>query len=65
VYTGLSVATVSLPLVYRSFWIDELEQLAALAFPEPAGGLLELVLPQAARPVPMTVAAAAMMMRRI
>jgi hypothetical protein len=66
VYTGLSVATVSTPLVYRSFWIEALEQLAVLALVEPAaGGLLELVLPQAARLAPMTVVAAASMMRRI
>jgi hypothetical protein len=63
VYTGLSVATVSTPLVYRSFWIEALEQLAV---PEPAAlGLGELLLPQAASPVPMTATAAASMMRRI
>jgi hypothetical protein len=66
VYTGLSVATVSIPLVYRYFWIEALEQLAVLALAEPAAaGLLELVLPQAARLAPMTVTAAASMMRRM
>jgi hypothetical protein len=60
------VATVSTPLVYRYFWIEALLQLAALALAGlAAGGLLELVLPQAASPAPTMVAAAAMMMRRI
>jgi len=43
-----------------------LEQLAVLALVEPAAaGLLELELPQAASPAPMTVTAAAKMMRRM
>jgi hypothetical protein len=66
VYTGLSVATVSTPLVYRFFWIEALEQLAALAAPElGAGGLLDVADPQAARLAPMAVAATASMMRRM
>jgi len=57
---------VSTPLVYRYFWIEALEQLAVLALVEPAAaGLLELELPQAASPAPMTVTAAAKMMRRM
>jgi hypothetical protein len=52
----LSVATVSVPLVYRSFWIEALLQLAAAApvldlvpLPDP---LPLVVLPHAASPAP-------------
>ena len=69
VKTGLSVATVSTPLVYRSFCIEAFEQLAA----ETAGDepplppvLVAELLPQAASVVPISaVAAAATMMRCI
>jgi hypothetical protein len=69
VYTGLSVATVSAPLVYSSFWMPVYEQFEAeLAglLPPPLAVLPDEVLPQAATAEPMSVvAAAATMMRRI
>jgi hypothetical protein len=64
----LSVATVSTPLVYRSFWIEAFEQLAAEAEGDepPLPPALDEVVPQAATTEPMSVvAAAATMMRRI
>ena len=69
VNTGLSVATVSTPLVYSSFWMLACVQLVAepdaLLLP-PLAVLLDEVLPQAATTEPMSaVAAAATMMRRI
>ncbi len=69
VYTGLSVATVSAPLVYSSFWMPAKEQfepgLAVLLRPLLVM-VLDEVLPQAAMAEPMSaVAAAATMMRRI
>jgi hypothetical protein len=55
--------------VYRSFWIEAFEQLAAEAagdVPPLPAVLLDELLPQAANAVPMSaVAAAATMMRRI
>jgi hypothetical protein len=70
VNTGLSVATVSTPLVYSWFWMLAFVQLeavlAALLLLPPLAVLLDEVLPQAATTEPMSVvAAAATMMRRI
>jgi hypothetical protein len=69
VNTGLSVATVSTPLVYSSFWmlafVQLLAELAAL-LPPPLAVVLDEVLPQAATTEPISVVAAATaMMRRI
>jgi hypothetical protein len=73
VYTGLSVATVSTPLVYSSFWmlacVQVLAEVAALLLllpPLPLVVLFVEVLPQAATTEPISVvAAAATIMRRI
>ena len=60
------MATVSTPLVYRSFWIEALVQLAAVAA---RGALLVplplVVLPHAASPAPSASTAAVIMIRCI
>src|SRR5581483_8411830 len=60
---GLSVATVSTPLVYRSFCIPACEQLATLT-PVPAP-LPLVVLPHAASMAPSAATAAVIRIRRI
>ena len=63
------MATVSVPLVYRSFWIEALLQLAVVAptlvlvpLPDP---LPLVVLPHAASPAPSASTAAVIMIRCI
>ena len=59
------MATVSVPLVYRSFWIEALVQLAAVL---PVVALVPLplvVLPHAASPAPSASTAAVIMIRCI